>query len=51
MQVRGAIGRDAFDALQLVPILEAGQIVILDNLSVHKSGHTQHGIGAVGAEL
>lgn len=54
MQVPGAVDREAFDTFivqQLVPILEPGQIVILDNLSVHKSARAQRAIEAVGAEL
>jgi transposase len=38
----GAMDRDAFDRYvetQLAPILQPGDIVILDNLSVHKSAH------------
>lgn len=54
LQVEGAIDRDAFDtfiAEQLVPILRPGQIVVLDNLSVHKSARARELIEAVGAEL
>jgi transposase len=54
LQVDGAIDRDAFETFvehQLVPILEPGQIVVLDNLSVHKSARARHLIEAVGAEL
>lgn len=54
LQVEGAIDRDAFDtfiAEHLVPILQPGQIVVLDNLSVHKSAHARDLIEAAGAEL
>ena len=39
MVLDGAINREAFDAYveQLLPALVPGQIVILDNLAVHKS--------------
>lgn len=54
LQVEGAIDRDAFEtfvAEQLVPSLQPGQIVVLDNLSVHKSARARALIEAVGAEL
>ena len=54
LQVEGAIDRDAFEtfvANQLAPILQPGQIVVLDNLSVHKSARARAMIEAAGAEL
>jgi len=54
LQLDGAIDRDAFEtfvAEQLVPILQPGQIVVLDNLSVHKSARARALIEAAGAEL
>ncbi len=54
LQVDGAIDRDAFEtfvAEQLAPILQPGQIVVLDNLAVHKSARARALIEAVGAEL
>ena len=54
LQVEGAIDRDAFETFiehHLVPILEPGHIVVLDNLSVHKSARARDLIEAAGAEL
>jgi transposase len=54
LQGEGAIDRDAFEtfiAQQLVPILQPGQIVVRDNLSVHKSARARELIEATGAEL
>jgi len=54
LQVEGAIDRDAFETYieyHLVPILEPGHIVVLDNLSVHKSARARDLIEAAGAEL
>lgn len=53
MPVTGAIDRDAFETFieqQLVPSLTQGQIVILDNLSVHKSARARTLIETAGAE-
>lgn len=36
---------------QLVPTLRPGQIVILDNLSVHKDARARHAIEAAGCQL
>ena len=50
----GALDRDAFDAYVtqvLVPALRPGQIVVLDNLSVHRSAQARHRIEAAGAEV
>ena len=35
----------------LVPVLRPGDIVVMDNLSVHKSDHVRRAIEAAGAEL
>lgn len=54
LQVEGAIDREVFEtfvAQQLVPILQPGQIVVLDNLSVHKSTRARDLIEAAGAQL
>lgn len=54
LQVSGALDRIAFDAFvtgTLVPTLRAGDLVVLDNLSVHKSAVAQAAITAVGAQL
>lgn len=52
--VDGAVNRDVFDAFVeqvLVPELRQGDVVILDNLSSHKSEHTRRLIESRGAEL
>lgn len=52
--VRGAIDRPVFDAFVervLVPSLRPGQIVVLDNLSVHKSARAKALIHAAGGQL
>ena len=48
----GAMTRDAFDLYietQLAPTLEPGDVVILDNLAVHKSQKAAHALQARGA--
>ena len=50
--IEGAIDREAFDVYietQLAPTLRRGDIVILDNLSVHKSRRAEAAIRARGA--
>lgn len=52
--IEGAIDRIAFNAYvetQLAPSLQQGDIVILDNLSVHKSAQAEAAIRARGAWL
>lgn len=52
--IEGAIDREAFDVYvetQLAPTLRRGDIVILDNLSVHKSMRAEAAIRARGAWL
>ncbi len=52
--VRGAVDRLVFDAFVdrvLVPSLRPGQIVVLDNLSVHKSARARTLIEAAGCQL
>ena len=54
MTVEGAIDRLAFDAFVaqvLIPSLRPGQIVVWDNLSVHKSDPAQQLIAAAGCQL
>lgn len=54
MVVEGATNKDVFEAYIeqiLLPTLKAGDIVILDNLSAHKSRHVRELIKSVGAEL
>jgi transposase len=54
LQVPGAIDRPAFETFvteQLVPRLQPGQIVSLDNLSVHKSARARQAIEAAGCQL
>lgn len=54
VQVEGAVDRHIFDtfaATTLVPTLHPGQVVVLDNLSVHKSAHARHLIEAAGCRL
>jgi transposase len=51
---RGALDRVVFDAFVdqfLVPALRPGQIVVLDNLSVHKSAHARQAITDAQCEL
>lgn len=51
MQLPGALDRDAFEtyvAEGLVPTLRPGQVVIWDNLSVHKSTRARQLIEAAG---
>jgi hypothetical protein len=48
------LDRDAFDTFvteALVPTLRSGDVVVLDNLSVHKSARAREAIEAVGARL
>ena len=52
--MRGAVDRPVFEAFVervLVPTLRPGQIVILDNLSVHKSANARALIEAAGCQL
>jgi transposase len=52
--VRGAVDRPVFEAFVervLVPALRPGQIVVLDNLSVHKSARAKALIHAAGCYL
>ena len=52
--LEGAMDRRAFDLYitqVLVPILQPGQIVVLDNLSVHKSASARAAIEAAGCTL
>ncbi|MFN0132746.1 MAG: IS630 family transposase [Phycisphaerales bacterium] len=52
--VDGAINRDVFDAFidqVLMPQLRPGDVVILDNLSSHKSEHARRVIESRGAKL
>jgi transposase len=52
--VRGAVDRPVFEAFVervLVPSLHPGQIVVLDNLSVHKSARANALIVAAGCHL
>ena len=54
MTVEGALDRAAFDAFGaqvLVPCLQPGQVVVWDNLSVHKSALAQRLIAAAGCQL
>lgn len=54
MTVEGAMDRCAFDAFVdqvLVPRLKPGQVVVWDNLSVHKSLDAQRRIEARGGQL
>lgn len=54
MTVEGALDRAAFDAFVaqvLVPSLQPGQVVVWDNLSVHKSALAQRLIAAAGCQL
>ena len=52
--IKGAINRDLFNAYvetQLAPTLERGDVVILDNLSSHKSTHAAEVLKSVGARF
>jgi len=52
--VEGAIDRDAFDAFVaqvLAPRLRPGQVVVLDNLAVHKSARARDLVEAAGCRL
>ena len=52
--VEGAVGRAAFDAFVeqlLVPALLPGQVVVLDNLSVHKGARARALVEAAGCQL
>jgi DDE superfamily endonuclease len=54
MVLDGAINREAFDAYveqSLLPTLRPGQIVILDNLAVHKSPRARALIEGAGCQL
>ena len=54
LQLTGALDRVAFDLFVttlLAPTLHRGDIVVLDNLSVHKSAVAQRAIEAAGASL
>ena len=54
LQFPGALDRAAFEqfvAECLVPSLQPGQTVVLDNLSVHKSAHARRLIEAAGCRL
>ena len=52
--LEGAMTQEAFETYVgavLAPTLQAGDVVLIDNLSVHKSEVTQHYIAARGARL
>ena len=52
--ISGAMNRIAFDLYvrtQLVPTLRPGDVVVLDNLSVHKSAQAESAIRACGARM
>lgn len=54
LQLEGALDRDAFDRFvtdALVPTLRRGDVVVLDNLSVHKSVRARQAIEGAGARL
>ncbi len=54
MIIEGAVNASAFEAYVehiLVPSLSAGQIVVMDNLSVHKGGRVRQLIEACGCEV
>lgn len=54
LQFAGALDRPIFETFvetTLVPALQPGQIVVLDNLSVHKSARARHLIEAAGCHL
>ncbi len=50
--IKGAINRDLFNAYvetQLAPTLKRGEVVILDNLSTHKSAYAAEVLKSIGA--
>ena len=52
--IKGAINRDLFNAYvqtQLAPSLNHGDIVILDNLSSHKSAYAAEVLASIGARF
>jgi transposase len=52
--VDGAINGDLFEAYvrqQLVPTLQAGDVVVMDNLACHKRAGVREAIEAIGAKL
>jgi transposase len=54
LQLEGALDRDAFDTFvteALVPTLRPGDVVVLDNLAVHKSARAQQAVEATGARV
>lgn len=54
LQFPGALDRQVFETFVediLVPALQLGQTVVLDNLSVHKSAKARHLIEAAGCRL
>lgn len=54
LQVNGALDREAFDVFVpegLVPTLRPGDVVVLDNLSVHQSLRARQAVEAAGARL
>jgi len=54
LQFAGALDRQTFEsfvATTLAPSLQPGQIVVLDNLAVHKSPRVRHLIEAAGCHL
>ena len=54
MSVEGAVDAEAFESYIehfLVPELERGQIVVMDNLSVHKSKRVERLVEGAGCEL
>jgi transposase len=54
LQFAGALDRSIFEQFVetvLVPRLRPGQVVVLDNLSVHKSAHARQRIEAAGCHL
>jgi transposase len=54
MTVSGAVDTLCFDAFitrVLVPQLKAGEVVVLDNLNVHKASRIEKAVAAVGASV
>ena len=54
MSVEGAVDTDAFEAFVeqvLVPTLQPGDIVLLDNLKVHRVSNIEQVVRAVGGEV